>query len=461
MTKDVVVIGGGISGLTTAYALKQKGLDVAVLERQVNPGGNAVSERFNGFLMEHGPSTVNPTVSEAVTLMETLGLAGQRRDLSSNVKQRYLVAGDQLKGIPIHPMGFMLSDYMSIGGRLRMAAEFLMPRRRGETPDESVAQFISRRFGHEFNERVMDPLVGGIYAGRSENLSISAVFPKLVEMEQQFGSISRAIMRSAKGRMPGRRLYSWQDGIATLPKALAAELGESLHCGVAVTKVVKMRGGFRVEAKGHNAVATSSVVFAVQPHVACALMSDLDVEAAMALAGMSSPPLSVVYLGYRRQDVDHPLDGLGYLSPRREGKLLTGAQFCSTMFEGRAPDGFVSMTGYLGGARNAAAAQVSPDELISQVHREFKDMLGITGEPVVSKARQWSLGLPQYAQGHSERVESLNRLNSRVPGAFVTGNFLKGPSVAICVREGLLTAEKVMQSAQGTASSPLRKQIYG
>lgn len=443
MTIDVAVIGGGISGLATAHALKKKGLHVVVLERQARPGGNAISERIDGFLMEHGPSTVSAASEVARGLSGSLGLQDSKCDLGEGVKQRYLTRDGGLKGIPVHPMGFLMSDYLSLKGRLRIAGEVLVPRSRIRDSEETVAGFCARRFGPEFSERIMEALVGGLYAGSGSDLSVSAVFPKLVDLERRYGSVGLGVMVSRlKGRrMPGRRLYSWEGGIGTLPRVLAAGLGEDIVTGVAVRRLRALPGwGFTIDAGPAGTFKAANVVIATQPHVASSLLDDLDAPSAEAMAEIAAPPLSVVFLGYERGQVEHPLDGLGYLSAPNEGRVLTGAQFPSTMFRGRAPDGRVCLAGYLGGARNPDAARMSAEDIVGAARDEFRDLLGVRGEPLVARVRHWPLGLPQCGLGHGARVAAIRGAHERLPGLFLTGNYLSGPSVSACLEQALTVA---------------------
>ena len=444
MTIDVAVIGGGVSGLSTAFALKRKGHSVVVLERAVRPGGNAFSERIGGFLMEHGPSTVNAISAPALALNHALGLEAERCELGSAVQNRYLVDGGQLAGIPVHPFGFFTAGYLSLAAKLRLMMEPFVPRHADET-EETVAQFCARRFGAEFSARIMDPLVGGIYAGSAASLSVSAIFPRLVEMEREYGSLIRAVIRKRLkgGRMPGRRLYSWRNGIAALPLALAASLGEHVRAGVVVRRVRAHREGLAIDTGRSGTLTARAVVLATQPHVAAGLLEGLAPAAAEAAARIEAPPLAVVFLGYRREQVAHPLDGLGFLAASGEGRAITGAQFCSTMFPGRAPEGFVAISGYFGGARNPALGALPRGELIAIARAEFGDLLGASGEPVIANVRHWPAGLPQYGLGHARGVEHLKSVSQAQPGLYVTGNYLHGPSVADCVALAQDTAAAV------------------
>jgi oxygen-dependent protoporphyrinogen oxidase len=457
MSFDVAIIGGGVSGLAAAYQLRSQGYQVVVLERQVRTGGNAVSDRFDGFLMEHGPTTVNASTPAAAALSAALGLDTQRCDLGPDVRYRYLAGKGHLARIATHPFGFFISSYLSRRARLRMLGEMIVPRLANNT-EETVAEFWSRRFGPEFLQRVIDPLVGGLFAARADDLSMRAVFPSLTEMEQRHGSITRGVLisRFSKGRMPGRRLYSWRDGIATLPNFLATRLGPAVRTGVAVRRVTAAPGGFRIEVGRAGTLDAKAVVMATQPHVAASLLEDLDGDACDAAAAIAAPPLSVVFFGYRRAQIGHTLDGLGYLAPSGEQRSLTGALFCSTMFSGRAPEGHVSIAGYLGGARAPDLAGLAPRDLIAIAHSEFRDLLGAHGEPVVARVRQWPRGIPQYTLGHCQRVTALCNTDDRQPGLFITGNYFTGPGIAACVAQASETAFRVQRFLVDKVSESLR-----
>ncbi len=444
MSYDVAVIGGGISGLTTAFDLSQRGYKVVVLERQNHAGGNAFSERMGGFLMEHGPSTVNAQSPSAVALSKRLGLDQEQCDLGEDVKQRYLVGRGELQGIPVHPLGFLLSNYLSFPGRLRLMSEFAVPRYKGGG-EETVEEFSTRRFGKEFTDKVIDPLVAGIYAGRASELSVAVGFPKLSGLEQKFGSIAVGLYKGYRQNlsMPSKRLFSWRDGIGTLPATLTAKLGGRVKTGVTVRKIRRRANGFDIEAGSDGTVRVKSVVIATQPHVAAVLMDGVNDTAAAAAGDIQAPPLAVVYLGYKRNQVDHPLDGLGFLAPENEDQYMSGSQFCSTMFPGRAPEGYVAVTGYFGGARAPELANASADDLTDFACEEFANLIGAKGKPAISRVRHWHRGLPQYNLGHQQRINDLLNADKRVPGLFLTGNYFSGPSVAVCASQAIATSQRV------------------
>ena len=452
MSVDVIVIGAGISGLSVANELAGQGIKVSVLERQANTGGNAVSRRFDGFLMEQGPSTLNAAMPGAMDHLSALDLGQSAEALGPNVRKRYLRDARGLMGISAHPLGFFLSNYLSPLERLSMAVEILRPRR-SAGPEETIHQFAARRFGRGFADKVMEPLVAGIFMGDSAALSVNGAFPKLYEMEQRCGSVTRAVLAAKRGAEPGRNMVSWAGGIGTLPRTLAARLGKRVSTGVAVTGVRRDADGFTVTTARDGALRARAVVLAVQPHVGAALLDGLDPEGTGALAAIAAPPVGVVFLGYRRSQVAHPLDGLGFLGTKAGGQIVSGAQFCSTMFGGRAPQDHVAISCYVGGARNPEAANLPAPELIDAVHREIAGLMGITDAPVVARTHCWPRGLPQYTLGHAARSDILRTTNARVPGLFVTGNFIEGVSVTSCLSSAVATAANVREGLIGDEMS--------
>ncbi len=450
MTVDVAVIGGGISGLAAAHELKRRGHRVVVLERQIGTGGNAVSERCNGFLMEHGPSTMNALVPAANQTSHALGLEQTRCDLGDGIQKRYLIAKGRLAGISVGALGFLTAGYLSPLAKLRILAEFLIPHG-CDGEDESVLEFCTRRFGREFAERVMDPMVAGIYGGgRASELSVAAIFPMLVALEQKYGSVTLGIMHRARegGKMPGSRLFSWRNGIGTLADAFARDLGREIRTGVTVRRLSHTPNGFDIQLGESERLRAKAVVIATQAHVAAQLLADVDPEGAGAAEKIQSPPLAVVFLGYPRRNVDHPLDGLGFLTAESEGRNVLGAQFCSTMFPGRAPEGHVAVSAYVGGVRAPDLARLSAAELIDLARTEFRDLIGARGIPAVARVRHWPVGLPQYNRGHGARIKTLGESPQRNAGLYLTGNYFAGPSVAVC----LSTAQKTAQSVHAFLS---------
>ena len=380
--------------------------------------------------------------------------SGRSVAFPKRVRYRYLLGGGRLHAISTHPLGFLLAGYLSPLERLRLLAEPFVGRR-ADGAEESVADFVTRRFGRAMANRVMDPLVGGLFAGRAEEVSVAAVFPRLVEMERRFGSVTLGVLDSLRARrlMPGRRLFAFRDGIGTLPRTLAASLGTAVATSQPVRRIQRGAGGFKIAIGQGASLEARALVLATQPHIAAGLLENLDPHAAEAAYGVDAPPLAVVFLGYRRDQIAHPLDGLGYLTPAREGRALSGALFGSTMYPDRAPDGHVALCAYLGGDRAPDLALRPADELMALVRDEFRDLLGAKGPPVLARVRQWPRGLPQYRLGHGRRIAAIRDGEARQPGLFVTGNYFTGPGIARCLEEAEGTAERVSDFLAGRSEN--------
>lgn len=266
-------------------------------------------------------------------------------------------------------------------------------------------------------------------------------------MERRFGSVTVGALRAkmAGSAMPGRKLFSWREGIGTLPSTLTRHLDQCLVTQVAVTSIVRQNEGFRIDAGRTGSFRARCVVLATQPHVAASLTEPLSDSLTEALTAIPSPPISVVFLGYRRSQVAHALDGPGYLTPSNEFRQVSGALFCSTMFSGRAPEGHAAFSVYIGGSRAWDTACLPPDELIALACRDLRDLLGARGAPVVARVRHWSRGLPQMTRGHAARIAAISNGQDEVPGLFLTGNYFEGPGVAACVARAKETAKQVSE----------------
>lgn len=433
----------------------RNGHEVVVLDRQATPGGRIQTEQRSGFLVEHGPNSMISPASGAEALIDALGLNGERIDKSDAVRRRYLVRDGRAHALPIDPLGFFSSRFFSVRGRLRLLAEPFI----GRGPDdESVADFVRRRFGRELLDYVFDPLVGGLYAGNPENLSVAALLPRLKQLEMRYGSVVRGVAAKALAGMdprfdPRRRmLFSFRHGMATLPRQLARSLGPRLRSGVRVEALhAEAGGGFRLSVREHDRAATlraQRVVVALPAYAAARVLAPLCADAALALESIDHPPLAVVALGYRRTQVAHPLDGLGVLTPTIERRGVLGLLFSSTLFARRAPDGHVLLTAYVGGARQPELALLPRAELLALVRDEAEALLGAQGEPIFDSVRYWRHGLPQPDLAHAQRIEALRELERRWPGLAVTGNYVAGVSTVACI--------EAAQAAAARVGAPLR-----
>ncbi len=456
MEYDCLVVGAGIGGLSAAHELSRSGLRVLVVEADIQVGGVMRSEQTpDGFLLEHGPNTVTSGDPALHDHFAELNIAVERLVAQREGARRYVLHGGALLPIPMSPPAFLRSRLLSTGAKLRMFAELLMPR----TPasDESVAAFFIRRLGPEPFERLIDPFISGVYAGDPRALSARASFARLWAAEQRAGSIVRGLIgaRSHKPR-PARRapreLFSFRAGLAAWPQAIADKLGaERLWLGARAVALRQIFDGWEltVQRPGQiDPLVAHHVLLAVPAPVAAGLIEDYDSAAAMALRAIDYPPVSVVHLGYRRAAVAHPLDGFGMLCPASEGRKVLGTLWPSALFAGRASEGMVLTSSFVGGARYPALAQQSDEALIEQVHGEQQALIGASEEPVLARVARWPQAIPQYNAGHIQRLAVLEHCEARLAGLHLLGNYRDGVSVERAWQRGREQAQSVIAAFQ-------------
>jgi len=444
----IVVIGGGISGLACAYRLQQAGIPVRVLEAGNRPGGVIATKETESFRFELGPQSFL-TTEPLLGLIDALGLKNQL--LRANPRApRYILLGGQLVPAPLTPPSLLTTTLFSAGTKWRLITE-IFRRSRPPADDESIAAFVRRKFGNEMLERLVAPFVSGVYAGDPERLSMRAAFPKIHEFETQYGSVLRGAIKSrpAKGA-PRGGLCSFRDGMETLPGAIAARLGDSLllETSVAGVRHGKANGKpwFEVDVRHHNhreTLAASAVVVATPTNIASQILQNLSEEFAPIFSRVAYAPVAVVSKCYRREQIQRPPEGFGFLVPRAEGLRVLGTVFNSSLFAGRAPEGMDCFTSFAGGTTDPGFCDLSEADIRETICAEVARVLGITGKPVATNVHCYAHALPQYNLGHSQTVKSLEAHMAAIPGLFLAGNYLSGPSVCACVEQADRTAEAV------------------
>jgi len=443
-------VGGGISGLVCAYALRKAGIDAQLVEASPRPGGVIRSERRDGFLLELGPQSFNGT-APLIELCRDLGIEGQLVQAPRHAA-RYVLVDGALRQVPLSPPAFFASSLFGAGTKWSILRD-LFGRSRPPEEDESVAAFVRRKFSAELLEKLVGPFVSGIYAGDPERLSLRGAFAQLHAAEKSAGSIVRGMMRAARAKKGPRErptLLSFRDGNETLIHALATRLGSALRCGAEVTRIQPGAGGaaekfeVRINAGGsEEIIEAGQLILATPTNVSAKLLNNVDVSFERALGGVVYAPVAIVSLGYRKSDVGYTLEGFGFLVPRSAGLSILGSVWNSSLFQGRAPDGHVLLTSFVGGATDPQAVTRSSPDLISLVHKEITPVLHLRKAPIFSNVEIYERAIPQYNLGYTHRLEALEALRPKYPDLWLTGNYLRGPAIGACVEQALAVAEGI------------------
>ncbi|MFO7907937.1 MAG: protoporphyrinogen oxidase [Pirellulaceae bacterium] len=471
LNKKVAVIGGGISGLSTAHRFTEidPGISVTLFEQADKVGGLLRTRREDGFLFEWGADNFITTMPWAVNLCRRIGFEDQLVETDSRHRGAFVMRNGKLRRIP---QGFIVmapsriwpvvvTPILSPWAKLRMASEVLVPKRE-EDADESLAAFVSRRFGRETYERLVQPLIGGIYTGDPSKLSVQATMPRFREMEKKHGSLIRAVMRQVKDRAgssdrdsSGGRYSMFvapRDGVSSLIEALANRLPRgTIRLNAGVTGLKRERdGGWLVSCDSNGADGAESerfdaVVVATPAKTAAQLVKETDDGLAENLAAIDHSGCVIVSLAYDRSRISHPMDGFGFVVPAVENRQILSGSFSSVKYPGRAPEGKVLMRVFIGGALQPELLELPDDRLVQIASDELASCLGIQGGPLKTRIARLPCSMPQYYVGHRERVTDIRQRARAAGGLFITGNALEGVGMPYCVHSGERTAERAAE----------------
>jgi oxygen-dependent protoporphyrinogen oxidase len=466
-TKRALILGAGISGLTCAYRLHEAGFDVTVLERERTPGGVMQTKIEDGFMTESGPNSFQ-SGEEILSLIHDVGLDSELLEADGRMP-RYVFYRGKLNLAPMGPGALISTPLLSAGAKFKLLCEPWAPKN-VDGREESIEGFVTRRLGKELHDVLVAPLVSGIYAGDTAKLSMQSVFPLMVELEQKYGSLLNGFMkhmkaerlkREAEGKPKLRRtLCSFKDGLKTLPERLAERLGARLHLSCEVCRVrVNAGGGYTLEVVENGSVTSYSsdlLVIATSVMRAAEHMKDLSaspVEAAAdlaragnALAAVELPPLAGVCVAFKKSDAPRSLNGFGFLIPRIEKVRLLGCIWSSSLFPGRAPEGWTLLTNFIGGGTDAGILSLSESQLIDAVSNDLRKVLGISAAPRVVAVNRYDRAIPQYNLGHRSRIGLATAAASKVPGLYLAGNYLSGVSVGDCVKQAQETVRQIVNA---------------
>lgn len=453
--KRIAIVGSGISGLTAAYALtvKTPDLDITVYESDNRPGGKIWTEHTDGFLCEKGPNGFLDNKPKTLELCKSLNIDPVRSN--ANAKKRFIFSESRLKALPESPLSFLKSDLLSWPGKLRLLRELTAPK---GPEDETVAAFITRRLGREALEKLIDPMCSGIYAGDPYNMSMKNCFARIKELEQEYGSLIKAMFKIRKQRKaqsknkesskvsaaPSGTLTSFYNGAQTITDALAERLGDKLKLGVSVHTIAKSSGSYELQTSAGTAAA-EVVVLAVPAYAASEILKDLDNDMSGALTDIPYPHVSVVCFGYKKEQVEHTLNGFGFLVPHVEKRNILGTLWDSSIFPNRAAEGHVLLRTMIGGAKNPGIASFDGDKVADIVYGELKPVLGLRSEPETVRVFRWDRAIPQYLPGHSNTLEKIDGRLKNHPGLYLAGNAYRGIGINDCIENGHRLADAIQK----------------
>jgi oxygen-dependent protoporphyrinogen oxidase len=455
---DVVIVGGGIAGLSAAYELQRRGLSFVVLERASRVGGVIFSEQIDGYTIDGGPDSLLTQKPEAIRLCEELGI-GHRLVPTKPPRLAYIQRGGRLHplpassvlGIPTRFGPFVRTGLFTWAGKVRMAAEMFVPPRL-DPGDESIGSFMRRRFGDEAVTYLAEPLLAGIHAGDVERLSIHALFPRFVETERKHGSLLRAFRSQPRPPASSDGVFrSLPGGLSELVQALVRALPSSA-IQLSTPAVRVLANPPRVETTDGRSIAGRAVIVTAPAYAAGELLRDADATLAQLCSEIPYASSGTVALAFPRSAVAHPLNGSGFVVPRAEGSGILAASWLSSKWPHRAPDDRVLMRAFVGGGRDPEALQKTDAELVTRSLEALRPLLGISADPLLTRVYRFERASAQHEVGHTDRMAAIERALAARPGLYVSGSGFRGVGIPDCVADARATARKVSECLASSAA---------
>ncbi len=461
---DTLIVGAGMSGLSTAYRLNEQKCQVLVAEQRDRAGGNITSQQSGDFLWEEGPNSFSPT-PELLKLAVDVGLRNELIFADRGLP-RYVYWQGQLRPVPMSPPTAVTSQLLSPLGKLRAltgALGFIPPQISSQ--EETVADFFTRHLGSEVAQRLVSPFVSGVYAGDVEQLSAQAAFGRVTQLADVGGGLVAGafLSRRQKQKSPSDavevdipktksgQLGSFREGLQQLPSTLVEKLGNQVKFNWELkTLTPHPESGYIATFStptGEQTIEAKTVVLTTPAYVTASLVKEFSPQASNTLEAIPYPPVACVVLAYPDEALRFPLQGFGNLNPRRQGLRTLGTIWSSTLFPGRTPQGWNLLTNFIGGATDPAIAELTEDQIIEQVNQDLqKAVIQPGSRPKPLAVHLWSKAIPQYTLGHLERLEIIRNSLKPFPGLFLSSNYLDGVALGDCVRRGEETASAVAQA---------------
>lgn len=459
--KPVAVIGAGITGLTAAFYLKRKGIPVSVYEASSRVGGVIQSLCKDGYIAEFGPNTILETSPKIGQLVRDAGIESRRLNPDPKAEARYVVRYKRPIAMPSSPVGFFTTKLFTMKAKLAVLREPFVPARR-DGVEESIAQFVVRRFNQEFLDHAIDALVAGIYAGDPYKLSVTHAFPKLKALEDNHGSLIKGQIFGARERKKQGEIakdrapkFSFDNGLQVLPETLAERLGDAVQPDTAVEAIAQTTEGWTVALKRNGREFREEYGAVLYAGTAFRLANlKLQSQQPVSLAAFSEiryPPVASVVLGFRREDVAHLCEGFGMLIPKVEGFKILGTIFSSSLFPNRAPAGHLTLTSYIGGERYPELASLPAEKLYELTCADLRVLLGVKGKPTFQHGVFYPRAIPQYNVGYGRYRDLMSEIEQKASGFFLAGHYRDGVSLSDSIVSGINVVERIEKFLSATS----------
>ncbi|MBC8312539.1 MAG: protoporphyrinogen oxidase [Candidatus Marinimicrobia bacterium] len=433
MDKKIAIIGGGIAGLTAAYYLKKSGCNPTIFEASSNIGGVMQTQNIDGYTIETGPNTILLSDQRTVDMFKDLGL--EIEDVSPESKNRYIVKDKKCEPLPMSLGGFIKTPLFSFATKVKIITEFLR-RNKPFNDEESISQFIIRRFGKEVLDYAMNPFIAGTYAGDPDRLSIEYSFPLLYNTEKKHGSTMGGFFKNRKRKIPHkikRRTISFNGGVSTLTEKLAENNKDSIFIKSQITDIAKTDDGYTLtflQNDEEKSFICHEIICTVPTHA----LTNITINGEQypdfnQLSEINYPPVVSVSLGYKTEHIPHSLEGFGALVPKCENMNILGVLFSSSLFKNRAPEGHSLLTIFMGGSRQPELTSLSESERVELAKADLKKLLGIKAQPGMVHETVWQKSIPQYHVGYGHYKSIINMVEAKLTGFHFAGNYVNGISI--------------------------------
>ncbi len=459
----ITIIGGGISGLTAAYDLVQFGFDCSLIEEKTHLGGVIKTVRVKDCILEDGPDSFLAQKPWALDLIRELGIEDQVIGSNDHLRRTFILRAGRMIPLPdgIHFMiptkiwPVLTTRLVGWKTKAKMMQEwFRQPTTARANEERSVATFMQDHFGKEANHYLAQPMLAGVYGGSPERLSVDAVLPRFVELEKQYGSVSRGILQTdaslKKGSLHRKSsqplFFSLKNGMQQLTDHISKRLSGRIRRITGSAKTLKKdRDGFHIVVEGQK-ISSDQVIIATPAHAASNLLQNLDPETSDHLKAIPYSSSMTVNLLYRRPNFGHALQGFGFLAPEVEQTLIAACTWVNTKFQHRATDDYIILRAFVSHRQTKYVSSMPDEDIANQVHNELSQIMGFTAKPTAWRIARWNRAMAQYEIGHRRRVDKIEARLNRVEGLHLTGNAYEGIGIPDCIHRSRKIAHRIQEN---------------